>query len=258
VETLESIWYWLVFGVLLSAAISTFVPVETMQSFASLGPLGTALIMLVISLPMYVCSTSSVPIAAALVAGGMPHGAALVFLVAGPASNVATIGAVYKTFGARVSAVYLAVVALGSLGLGMLFDGMDLAGTAVVGHEHQAGPLAWASLVVVVGALGLFAFRWARGLWGRRGQGGRNSAPATASEDQVRSFQVQGMTCQNCARRVEASATGTKGVQWAKVHLDQQRLEVSGSASDQEIQKALDAAGYKSQRVGKGGTPSLP
>ena len=243
VETLESIWYWLLFGVVLSAAISTFIPPETMQRFASLGPLGTALVMLVLSLPMYVCSTSSVPIAAALVAGGMPHGAALVFLVAGPASNVATIGAVYKTFGARVFWVYLSVVALGSLGLGMLFDGMGLAGSATAGHQHEAGPLAIASTVVVAAAMLWFAVRWLGGLRGAR------KKPATEGAADIRSFQVQGMSCQNCARKVETRAGGLSGVKWAKVRLDQQRLEVAGPATDQEITKALEAAGYRAQRI---------
>jgi hypothetical protein len=55
------------------------------------------LVVLVISLPLYVCTTASVPIAASLIAAGMPAGSALVFLMAGPATNVVTIGAVYRT-----------------------------------------------------------------------------------------------------------------------------------------------------------------
>ena len=99
VDVLRTIWGWLAFGILVSAAITTWIPTESLAAVASWGPLGASLAALALSLPLYVCATASVPIAAAFVAGGLPAGAALVFLMAGPATNVATMGAVFRALG---------------------------------------------------------------------------------------------------------------------------------------------------------------
>ena len=115
VMILQSIWAWLVFGILASAAIQTWVPPSFFQQSLAWGGLATNMAVLAISLPLYVCATASVPIAAALVAGGMPPGAALIFLMAGPATNVATMGAVLRGFGARILGIYLATIILCSI-----------------------------------------------------------------------------------------------------------------------------------------------
>ena len=121
------------------------------------GSIGTSLLALVISLPLYVCATASVPIAAALVDGGFPLGAALVFLMAGPATNIATIGAVRDALGGRITQIYLTTVILGSLLLGTVFDWV-LAPSIEMGHMHEHQTW-WASLsgVILCGLLGYFA-----------------------------------------------------------------------------------------------------
>ncbi|MBW1762507.1 MAG: permease, partial [Deltaproteobacteria bacterium] len=105
-----------------------------------LSPFGSrpaGLAALAIALPLYVCATASVPIAAALIAQGMPTGAALVFLMAGPATNIATIGAVKRAFGGRVLAVYLATVVIGSVGLAYLYDAfIPFEAIGSLTHEH--------------------------------------------------------------------------------------------------------------------------
>ena len=82
-EMLRTIWRWLLFGVLVSAALTVYVPPDGLAGLGAGGGLLAMLAMLLVSLPLYVCATASVPIAAALVAGGMPVGAARVFLMAG-------------------------------------------------------------------------------------------------------------------------------------------------------------------------------
>lgn len=119
---LGDIYVWIVVGVLAAGAISALVPANYFADKPWVGGVGGMFIMLLIAVPLYVCSTASVPIAAALVGAGMPAGAALVFLMAGPATNLATLGAVLRTFGARTAGIYLGTVAAGSLLLGGLFD----------------------------------------------------------------------------------------------------------------------------------------
>ncbi len=139
-DIIRSVWLWLVIGVVISAAINVFVPSSYLSGLGSLGILPSALAALAISIPLYVCATASVPIAAALVAGGLPTGAALVFLIAGPATNVATIGAVYRRFGGRVLAVYLATIIAGSVLGAVAFEAFlsDTVLHAAATHEHGA------------------------------------------------------------------------------------------------------------------------
>ena len=158
-ELLRALWRWLVMGIVISALISTFVPPQGFAALQALGTLGASLVVLALSIPLYVCATASVPIAAALVTAGMPAGAALVFLMAGPASNVATLGAVHRTFGTKTLAIYLLTVVFGSLGFALAFDWL-LTGQAVSlpGHAHGAGWWEVGSALLLLAAMGYFAW----------------------------------------------------------------------------------------------------
>ncbi len=160
VELLRSIWRWLLFGVIVSAAITTFVPTGALSSLGGGSHFSAMLVTLVIALPLYVCATASVPIAAALVASGLPVGAALVFLMAGPATNVATIGAVYRTLGKRALVIYLSTVIVGSIVCGWLFGFLIEANTATAAHSHDTSNW-WsiASAVVLLAMIGRFALQ---------------------------------------------------------------------------------------------------
>jgi hypothetical protein len=80
------------------------------------------LVMLAAGMPMYVCATSSTPIAAALILKGLNPGAALVFLLAGPATNAATMNIVKNIFNTRALIIYLSMIAICSLTMGFLLD----------------------------------------------------------------------------------------------------------------------------------------
>ncbi|MGB7475702.1 MAG: permease, partial [Polyangiales bacterium] len=137
VDVIRPIWKWIVFGVVASAAITVWIPPGAIAGWSDIHPAVSGLAALAIALPLYVCATASVPIAAALIAQGMPTGAALVFLMAGPATNIATIGAVKRAFGGRVLAVYLATVVIGSVGLAYVYDAfIPFAALGQMTHEH--------------------------------------------------------------------------------------------------------------------------
>lgn len=121
-DLVQSIWRWLVIGVLVSAAITAGLPEGWLQGLTSYGPVPAMVVALLVSLPLYVCATASVPIAASLVASGMPLGAAIVFLMAGPATNLATMGAVYRGLGGRALTAYLTTLILGSVLGALLFE----------------------------------------------------------------------------------------------------------------------------------------
>ena len=136
-ELLRSIWMWIVVGVVLSAFIGAWLPTGQLSALSDYGGLPGMLAALVLSLPLYVCATASVPIATSLVQAGLPAGAAIVFLMAGPATNVATLGAVYRTLGAKVLAIYLGTIIAGSMVGGLLFGWLiDRTTISLASHSH--------------------------------------------------------------------------------------------------------------------------
>jgi uncharacterized membrane protein YraQ (UPF0718 family) len=157
---LRSIWRWLAIGVVASAAITYFLPPDSLAQLGAHGGVWAMLLALVVGMPLYVCAVASAPIAAALVHGGLPVGAALVFLIAGPASNVATMGAVYRGLGRRAFAIYMITIAVGSLLFGWAFQSLiDLSGLhATTAHAHQGHETdAWWAVASAIALLALMA-----------------------------------------------------------------------------------------------------
>ncbi|MFH1114239.1 MAG: SO_0444 family Cu/Zn efflux transporter [Pseudomonadota bacterium] len=138
-ELLGDLADWFVLGVILAGIISALVPESFITHSLGSGIL-SYLAMLAVSLPMYVCATMSTPIAAALVVKGLSPGAALVFLVAGPATNVATITMVGGMLGRRTLGIYLVSIVICTLLMAFL---TDAAYTAMgISAKAQAGTAA--------------------------------------------------------------------------------------------------------------------
>lgn len=236
-ELIQMIWGWLVFGVVASAAITTFVPAEAFAALSGHGGLLAMAATLLIALPLYVCATASVPIAAALVAGGFPPGAALVFLMAGPATNLATLGAVRRAFGGKALAIYLTTIGVGSFGLGWAFDFVIGAGAdphALHGsHAHAAGLPAIAAAVVLIGMLAWFAVGDLRSWLASR------KKPVAAPVEVA----VTGMTCNGCVRRLEAKLRTLPDVGAVEVALEPGVCRVEG-ADPESVREAIRAAGF--------------
>jgi hypothetical protein len=158
-EMIEDIGRWLLIGVAVAGVIAVAVPDDFLPSLAG-GGLLSYLIMLVVALPLYVCATASTPIAASLLLKGISPGAALVFLLAGPATNGATITVMLKTMGRRAAGLYVAAIVICSLGLAYAVDGLYLALgldiRAVVGEVGETLPH-WAGVISAVILIALVA-----------------------------------------------------------------------------------------------------
>lgn len=122
-DLLGDVAYYLVFGLLISALITAFIPSDFFEQFIG-HDFAVMIVMLVAGIPMYVCASASTPIAAALILKGVSPGAALVFLLAGPATNLATIGVVRKLLGTRSVISYLACIGICALFMGVLLNGI--------------------------------------------------------------------------------------------------------------------------------------
>ncbi|MFW5730305.1 MAG: permease [Desulfonatronovibrionaceae bacterium] len=110
---------WFLAGIVLAGVLSVFLTPDMVDQWMGNAAV-SMLIMLVVAVPLYVCATASTPIAAALVAGGLNPGAALVFLLAGPVTNAASLAVVVRILGKKAAFLYLAGIIICSLGLGFL------------------------------------------------------------------------------------------------------------------------------------------
>ncbi len=196
-----SIWKPLLIGIALSALVSFLLPANALASTSSWPLPLTLLAVLILAVPLYICSTASVPLAAALVAGGMPLSAALVLLIAGPATNLATLVAVRKEFGGRFVAIMLSCISLGSILLALLGAPMlgkmsgDMVTVCAACGEH----LGWWQHAAAALLAGLFvACAWRE--WGSRL---RRASPATALAE-PQHLRISGMNCQSCVRKITA------------------------------------------------------
>jgi uncharacterized membrane protein YraQ (UPF0718 family) len=130
-------------GILLAGAITYIVPDDMMGRFMG-GGLLSMLIMLAMGIPLYICATASTPIAAALILKGVSPGAALVFLIAGPATNIASLTVLLGLLGKRATVIYLATIAVMSVAFGLAVDWLyawtGTSAQATVGHTTEIIP----------------------------------------------------------------------------------------------------------------------
>ncbi len=120
-ELFDETSHWIFTGLIISALITTLLPTEVITRYLGSGAV-PLFVMLFIGIPLYICASASTPIAAALVMKGLSPGAALVFLLAGPATNIGAIAILGRAFGRRFLAVYVGSIAVFSLIFGYLLD----------------------------------------------------------------------------------------------------------------------------------------
>jgi uncharacterized membrane protein YraQ (UPF0718 family) len=134
----------LLFGLTLAGLITTLLPPDLISGSFSSGPLAFFLAT-VISLPLYVCATASIPMAYALMAAGLSPGAVLIFLITGPATNTATIVTVWKMLGRKATLIYLGSLLVVSWLSGWLFNAsLDQQPMVTTAHQHEVhAPALW-------------------------------------------------------------------------------------------------------------------
>lgn len=144
-------------GLIISGVIAAFVPDDFFAGAFGTGLIGM-LIMMAIGIPLYVCATGSVPVAAALMLKGVSPGAALVFLMTGPATNAATLAIIWNVLGKKTAVIYILTLAVCALAFGLLLDYViQPAGSAVLvhhgGHAMIPGFVNTASGVILLAVL---------------------------------------------------------------------------------------------------------
>lgn len=246
VELPQDIGKSLLVGVLIAALISALLPAEALPGILG-GGIVSMLIMMAAGIPVYVCATASVPIAAALIMKGVSPGAALVFLMTGPATNAATIVTIGRVMGKRTAAIYLLTVAGCALGAGLLLDAIySLPAVSEMTHAHDALLPMWfkhTAAVVLLGVLGWAILQ----PYLRRGRGGPSDLgiPEEAIE-----LAIEGMTCNHCVASVQRGLEELPDVRDAVVDLQGGRATVTGRNLQPELLvDTVKALGYSARAV---------
>lgn len=158
---LDEIIFWLAIGLLFAAIVQTFVPSDMLIKYGT-GWTGM-LVMLVVGIPMYVCATASTPIAAGFLMAGISPGAVIVFLMAGPATNMATLGIINQQMGKRTMLLYLLGIMSTSLLSGFAINWLVSANDINITEHLKAHtgliPF-WLQVISLLLLLGLSLRKW--------------------------------------------------------------------------------------------------
>ncbi|PIE00445.1 MAG: hypothetical protein CSA79_03700 [Thiothrix nivea] len=152
---LDDIVFWLAIGIVFAALTRTFLPADFLQHWGQ--GVTAMLVMMLVGVPMYICATTSTPMAAGLMMAGMSPGVALVFLLTGPATNISTLGVIGRELGQRNMWLYLLAVGTTALISGLLLDTavsywqIDIVTQLQAGHNHFPLLINWASLLLLMG-----------------------------------------------------------------------------------------------------------
>lgn len=134
---------WFFIGVGIAALITVVIPEDVMISLLG-GGFNSMIIMLIVGIPLYICATASTPVAAALILKGVSPGAALVFLLVGPATNITSISVLFNILGKKSTAVYLIVLSVSAVIAGLLVDSLyqalDISPRAILGDATELVP----------------------------------------------------------------------------------------------------------------------
>jgi uncharacterized membrane protein YraQ (UPF0718 family)/copper chaperone CopZ len=247
-EMLGAIARPLAIGILLGGAITYFVPASFVTRYVGTG-IWSYLVMLAVGLPLYVCASGSIPLAAAFMALGISPGAALIFLIVGPATNAATFTVVLEMLGRRVLIIYLAVLSLGALAMGAATDAFfttvpSLLPAIATGAKHHAEHLGWLeiSTAVILGAATLYHL-------GRQLKAVIDRRKAPAADAFV--LRVPDMSCQHCAGTITKAVVDLPGV--VTINADPGTklvtLDLGQNADTDGLVKAIEAAGFHPEKA---------
>jgi len=134
---------WFFIGIVVAAFITVLVPDDLIARHLG-GGIGSMLLMLVVSIPMYICATASTPIAAALIIKGVSPGTALVFLLTGPATNITNLVVINKILGKKGALLYLVSLSVISVLCGLVLDALyfslSISAAATIGTATEVLP----------------------------------------------------------------------------------------------------------------------
>ena len=251
VDMIADIGKWLIIGLITAGIITTLVPAEWFSVFQN-NSLLSMLAILMLSIPMYLCATGSIPIAVALMLKGLSPGCALVLLLAGPASNMASILVIKNVLGTHALFIYLLSIVIGAIVFGLGIDYLlprewfteNLVSLDECCHTHSQW---FPTICTLMLALLLFHALFINKL-NKKCQCQDHSCCNSSAQKCVRRLSVRGMHCNHCAANVQKALSSVNGITHADVSLELSHAEVSGEDyNPEEVIQAVKSLGFDAE-----------
>ncbi len=243
VDMVQNIGKWLTIGLVIAAAITMFVPDGFFTIFKDC-PLLAMICVVIVAVPMYVCSTGSIPIALSLMLKGLSPGAAFVLLMAGPAANFASLIIVSKSMGRKTAAIYLATIVAGAMGIGLCIDYLmpaswfpvPLSAAAPMTCHIAVSPFAAVCAVLLVGLVINAMIRK---------HSHHDHQQETSNINDMITLKIEGMTCSHCTAMVQKQLSGLQGVENVTVDLASGEAKVEGAPDMNAVRETIEELGFR-------------
>lgn len=240
-ELLQDTGRLILIGVVIGGLISFLVPEGFIQRYLG-NPWLAYPVMLLVSIPMYICATGSIPIAASLIMEGMAPGAGLVFLIAGPATNTTTIAFITGKLGKKYTAAYIFSIIVTAVLFGLLLDmswnylGYDL--TAQQGGMTMF-PY-WLKLSAAILLLLLIARIYIKPLFSKK-------VNKEIFQKMYKEYKVADMSCTHCVNSIKECLQDVQGVDDIRISLDDKEVFIKGEFEENAVLAAMAEAGYTAE-----------
>ena len=243
-EMIQNIGRWLVLGLVIATLITVLVPDDFFQTYAR-WPLLNMLIIVMVAVPMYICATGSIPIAAALMLKGLSPGCALVMLMAGPAANMASMLVISQSFGRKAMWAYLASIVAGAIGFGVLVDywpGLREVFFNAMPHHHGAMshemPIGWLNWVCSIFLMVMLVV----GITTNYVKSYHIKHNKTIT---MKEYKIKGMMCNHCKATVEKGLAQLEGAEKVTVDLAQGIAYVEGNVDPEAVRRKVTELGFE-------------
>lgn len=237
-EFMQDIARWLLIGITLATLINILVPENFFLSLNESYIL-TMLLVLLISIPLYVCATGSIPIAAVLMAKGLSPGIALLFLMAGPATNIATLTVLLKTLGKKTTLIYLLSIIGGAIISAIIIDFLlpkswFVFSISPIEHIHHHTNII--TVIITIIFFILLIYNLIQPLFSKKTKVGIENQTV---------IKVEGMMCNRCKESIEQAISEIENVTKVTVNLSSKTLTVKGNNIDiNKIKSVIKNLGY--------------
>lgn len=279
VDFIQDISKWLVIGLVLAALISALIP-DDFFSLINLAPIWQMSLILVVSIPLYICATGTIPLAAILILKGLNPGAAFVLLMAGPATNAATITMIGNVLGRKSLFAYLGTIIIGALMFGFIIDyALPLEWFTQTINPHathiHGGGIPWWQMVSGIIMVGLIVNGYIQRYISNKASAVVDKKPTQVSTNasfkvhttqassiatntntpsfsaasfkmiDTKTIKVHGMTCNHCKSNVETNLEKLGFITSAKVNLGDKTVTLEGENINLEtVRETITSLGY--------------
>lgn len=246
VEFLDDISVQFLIGLVIAGLISYFIPDDFFRdSTINSGFLGM-LLMILISAPMYVCATASIPIAVSLLMKGFSPGVAFVFLAVGPATNAASFAIILKVLGKKLALAYLFSIIISAIIFGyildFIFNYFKIDQTLILSHIHHHNE---DSVNILFLTLSIIFFILLIASYYRKISEKFINKKEFVMDKSDRILKIEGMTCNHCVMNVEKAIKSVNGVEKVEISLNEKIAKINGDFDIEEVKKNIESVGYR-------------